>query len=292
MGQFLNLHESPELFRQALGFTAAQSGFAQRLIEKDYFCSLVLADFEPLFEHDLVFKGGTSLSKVHTDFYRLSEDLDFAFSIPTDARRSGRRKAVAPVKLHLAGISDRLPVILAKEQLRGHDDSRQYNATLTYESLVTGEHEALKIQFAVREPVIDTPISCIGRTLLAKPLPQTADGQGPKLKALSLRETYAEKLRAAFTRTPPAIRDIYDIDDAMQKNRLDFRAAGFLELIRKKLAVPRNSPVDLGDAWKSVLRIQRNSTELKAVLRHSDFEAFDLERAFAHIESIKARLQI
>ena len=37
------------IFAQALSFTEAQSGFAQRLIEKDYYCSLILADFEPLF---------------------------------------------------------------------------------------------------------------------------------------------------------------------------------------------------------------------------------------------------
>ena len=68
MGQVLQLHESPDEFRQALSFTEAQSGFAQRLIEKDYYCSLLLADFEPLFAGGLVFKGGTSLSKVHADF--------------------------------------------------------------------------------------------------------------------------------------------------------------------------------------------------------------------------------
>ena len=86
MGQFLQLHETADAFRQALSFTEAESGFAQRLIEKDYYSSLILADFGPLFANGLVFKGGTSLSKVYASFYRLSEDLDFAISIPATVR--------------------------------------------------------------------------------------------------------------------------------------------------------------------------------------------------------------
>jgi predicted nucleotidyltransferase component of viral defense system len=111
MGRFFQLHETPDAFRQALSFTEAESGFAKRLIEKDYYCSLILADFEPLFANGLVFKGGTSLSKVHAGFYRLSEDLDFTISIPTTVRRPGRRRAVAPIKNHLEKVTERLPAV-------------------------------------------------------------------------------------------------------------------------------------------------------------------------------------
>ncbi len=38
----IRCHEDPALFVEALNFTAADTGFAARLIEKDYFCSLVL----------------------------------------------------------------------------------------------------------------------------------------------------------------------------------------------------------------------------------------------------------
>jgi hypothetical protein len=34
--------EDTDLLRAAITFTAAQSGFAARLLEKDYFCSVVL----------------------------------------------------------------------------------------------------------------------------------------------------------------------------------------------------------------------------------------------------------
>ena len=73
----------PELFREALGYTEASTGFQASMIEKDYYCSLIL---DRLFDADtdLVFKGGTCLSKVYTDFYRMSEDLDFVLPVPVE----------------------------------------------------------------------------------------------------------------------------------------------------------------------------------------------------------------
>ena len=56
-----------------------------RLIEKDYFCTVLLLDH---LCHgggeDLVFKGGTCLTKVHSELYRLSEDLDYTIPVPVE----------------------------------------------------------------------------------------------------------------------------------------------------------------------------------------------------------------
>jgi hypothetical protein len=38
----LEIHADAALFREALGFTAAETEFIPRLIEKDYFCTFVL----------------------------------------------------------------------------------------------------------------------------------------------------------------------------------------------------------------------------------------------------------
>ena len=89
------LHEDVAFLGKALRFTAAETGFISRLIEKDYFCTLVL---QYLCESDvtLIFKGGTCLAKVHAGFYRLSEDLDFSISMSTEIgaldSRSGRKR--------------------------------------------------------------------------------------------------------------------------------------------------------------------------------------------------------
>ena len=66
----LRAHLDEAAFVEAARFTAAKTGFDPRLVEKDYFCTLLLAELSG--PDGLVFKGGTCLAKVHADFYRLS----------------------------------------------------------------------------------------------------------------------------------------------------------------------------------------------------------------------------
>jgi hypothetical protein len=40
----INYHQDAELFRDAIRFTASETGFSERLVEKDYFCTVALAD--------------------------------------------------------------------------------------------------------------------------------------------------------------------------------------------------------------------------------------------------------
>jgi len=288
MGRFLRLHEDPDDFRRALSFSEAEYGFTQRLIEKDYYCSLILADFEPLFSRGLVFKGGTCLSKVHADFYRLSEDLDFAISVSTAARPRDRREARLPVKDHLEHIAERVPAVSVYHPPQGHDGNRQYNAVLQYESAVTGEPGTVEVQVSVREPVVEPTILSAGRTLLRHP--EELPDARLSLRVLSLRETYAEKARAALTRDPPAIRDIFDIDDAVRKRRLDLSEPAFIALVHQKLAVTRIAAIDDGPGRRKLLE-DHVERRLKPVLRASDYAAFDVECALAEVERLAALIR-
>lgn len=101
-------HEDLSLFREAVNFTTAETAFASRLIEKDYFCTLLLAYLAAI-DDRLVFKGGTCLAKVHADFYRLSEDLDFVVPLPVDAPRAERSKQAKPLKEAVEKLPKRLP---------------------------------------------------------------------------------------------------------------------------------------------------------------------------------------
>lgn len=56
-------HDDAELFRDAVSFTESETGFSGRLIEKDYFCSVVLRDLSVARPAELAFKGGTE--KIH-----------------------------------------------------------------------------------------------------------------------------------------------------------------------------------------------------------------------------------
>lgn len=65
------LHQDEALFREALSFSERETSFAARLIEKDYFCTVLLEYLSSQTETEGVFKGGTCLAKVHAGFYRL-----------------------------------------------------------------------------------------------------------------------------------------------------------------------------------------------------------------------------
>lgn len=62
-----------ELFRQ----TAAQRGMTEQIVEKDFWVCWVLKQlFESSLKDRIIFKGGTSLSKVYGLIERFSEDID------------------------------------------------------------------------------------------------------------------------------------------------------------------------------------------------------------------------
>ena len=69
-GAGFDIHEDPDLFAEAINFTSATTGFAARLIEKDYFASVLLRHL-CRGSADLVFKGGTCLSKVYWECHFL-----------------------------------------------------------------------------------------------------------------------------------------------------------------------------------------------------------------------------
>ena len=272
-------HEDADLFRDALSFTQSETGFSARLVEKDYYCSLLLEDLLEAWMPDLAFRGGTSLSKVHGDFYRLSEDLDFGISTPVDAPRSQRSKRVAALKKHLAGLPKRMPCFQIVNPLRGYNNSTQYNVRVSYRSLLTGQDDFVKVEISVREPIIEPTEEIPARTLLKDPFRHVPVLDSIPVAALSCREAYAEKLRAALTRRDPAIRDFYDVDHAFRTRRIRPRDGRLIDLVRQKLATPGNEPIDVSEEKLEGLRKQVD-IRLKPVLRERDLEKFDLDHAF------------
>jgi len=77
---FLRL--SPDDRREALAVAAAASGRPPHLLEKDVWVVWTLATlFAAPFATQLVFKGGTSLSKAYGVIRRFSEDVDITYDI-------------------------------------------------------------------------------------------------------------------------------------------------------------------------------------------------------------------
>ena len=279
----LSIHEDEALFREAIRYTSAKTGMSELLVEKDYFCSILLSYFQNA-TTPIVFKGGTSISKIYSDFYRMSEDLDFAISTRIDAKRSERSNTIAPFKNLIATLPSKIPIFSLEQKLTGYNASTQYIAYLIYNSIM-GNSGRIKVEVSLREEMLTKPLIKSARTLMIDPF--VGQPLVPEIEVMTMTfdEIYAEKFRAALTRREVAIRDFFDIYYAVFHSMLDYKAPGFIKLVSKKLDVPDNQPIDVSEQRKNELKVQSES-QLRPVLRKVDYEIFDLDKAFDIVQSM------
>ena len=121
--------------------------------------------------------------------------------------------------------------------------------------------------------------------------PSCSGKQSASLPCISRAEAFAEKFRAALTRREVAIRDFYDIDYGVTRLGLRPTDSEMVKLVREKIAIPGNDPVNVSDLRMSSLRGQL-TTRLRPVLRQSDFDKFDLDRAISTVLQISEALAV
>jgi len=95
----MRLHEDPRTFRQAIQATADRMNLPAIYVEKDYWVTYTLFI---IFHHDIgkdvVFKGGTALSKCYQLIERFSEDIDLVVlrhEGETDSKLKSKLKEVS-----------------------------------------------------------------------------------------------------------------------------------------------------------------------------------------------------
>jgi len=283
--RFTYPHDTDEdIFRESLSYSEGVTGFTASLIEKDYYCSLIL---HHVFDREtpLVFKGGTCLSKVYADFYRLSEDLDLVIPVSVETPRNQRRSEMDRIKRIFDELPAVVPGIVVSQAFRGHNESRQYIGYLEYPSAVMDKQERVKIEIGVREPLLLPSLTRETHTIVVNPFSGRSLLPVFPVQAMGMKEAYAEKVRAALTRTEPAIRDLFDLFYAVRKMKLDLDAPDFLNMVKKKLDVPGNSPVDISLEYQRELGRQLEG-QLRPVLRPADFDSFKMDEAFELIGRI------
>ncbi len=93
----MNLHHDREAFRELIVGAANELGIPTNVIEKDYYVTIALKVLSEKLK-DMVFKGGTSLTKCYQLLDRFSEDIDLSYTaelgVPGEARKRQLKKAV------------------------------------------------------------------------------------------------------------------------------------------------------------------------------------------------------
>jgi len=285
LSEMLQFLSEKDAFLASVEYTSGRYSFSTELIEKDYLCSLILKYLYSNEETPLVFKGGTLLAKVHANFYRLSEDLDFSISISNSSTRKQRSQKIDATKKILNAICEYLPIFKIKKAITGSDESRQYNMELNYKSLLTQKDEKILIEIGLRDELIQRPVNAFAKTLLSDPFLREDKVTPFPLACLTLKEAYSEKIRAALTRKKLAIRDFFDLDYALKNKIINFKDPLFLDLIYKKIKNEKLSDELLRKESVSVLH-EKVDGELVPTLRKKEIDNFDLEKVIRQLLKI------
>lgn len=194
------LHEDRETFKSLIDQMVVETGIAAAVIEKDYYVTMILRLLSEKLSN-VVFKGGTSLSKGFKAINRFSEDIDITFDEHIgEARRKKLKNDI------LKGISDELGMPISNWESTQSD--RDYNAYFfSYESVLGLDDDrvpaAVKLETALGSYAFPTEIVPIGsyigdyfvkrgRLDLAKQY--RLDGFEMKLQ--SIERTYIDKIFA------------------------------------------------------------------------------------------------
>lgn len=277
-----------ELFRESVSFTHQRYGFPERLIEKDYVCTIIL-EFLTAAHPDLVFKGGTCLAKIYANFYRMSEDLDFVIPMPIDAPRSARSARARKLGQVIAALPQTFPFAHVALPLRGANNSTQYNAIIGYNSAIDGRGESIKIEVSLREPLLLPHIGGEAKTLLLDPASGDRLVPTRNVRCIAKIEAFAEKFRAALSRREAAVRDFFDLDYAVRTLGLNPDDADLITLVRQKMSVTRSDRIDVSENRLSALK-QQVEPQLRSVLRAEEFAAFDLRRSIDLVVGMAAKI--
>lgn len=209
--------------REELARIARRRGFPLHVMEKDYALTWVLKAIysNERLSNYLVFKGGTCLSKVYAEEYRLSEDLDFSSEgkLGSDELKAGLRSAFAaanrlgaPSLELIEGESHENPGLLVL-QIR-------YTGPL-------GQPGRIKFELMQNEKLM----------LATESLPlkekEYSDIGDFKIRCYSFTEVLVEKTRAMMQRGKT--RDYYDVWQMMTRKELRSLAPHSIAQLRSLL---------------------------------------------------------
>lgn len=277
-----------DILEKLLPSIAHEYNFRMEILEKDYYLTIILNSLHDHLSDKLVFKGGTLLNKIHLNYHRLSEDLDFTYFGKEDlTTRSKRSAAIAPIKKQMPDFLKFLGLKSEKPEGQGFNNSTQYVFEALYPSFITGKDEKITIEVSLRQRPLDKPIDNVIRHFYKDPF--TGQNLIPenKILSLSLVEAVAEKLKAAITRKDLAIRDYYDLWHIAESG-FGFYQKHFLSLFRKKLdyeGYNGDYRHNFGLNEDSITLLKRQiETDLVPVIRIG--EIFNLEQVFERFNKI------
>lgn len=199
----MNLHENEEDFIDLIQTTASSIGISEVLVEKDYWVTIVLKRLSlSAHANDIVFKGGTSLSKAHKLIHRFSEDIDLALKPTAFTSGNSAKNKLRAIEKDLMVA----PFVENKNDAGKVTDMKIRKSAHTFPTLKVGGTYAQghqQIILEINRYTTPTPTSFLPIMSLVGEFLVTSDNQTAiseyelqpfDLEVLSLKRTFIEKI--------------------------------------------------------------------------------------------------
>jgi predicted nucleotidyltransferase component of viral defense system len=198
---------------------------SDEFVEKDLLLTFILAEFEKLdLGKELIFKGGTLLSRNYLKYHRFSEDLDFVHKDSNDLRELPRNRRERKIKIFIDYFVPELKEVANSLNLKfsiNRSDTKfcsiLHGRTVYIFRLYYSENKYIKIEINFIEKVFDKPIEISVKAITdffdSKELMFVLGLKLDNFKVLSypLKEIILEKYRAILTRNILKERDLFDL---------------------------------------------------------------------------------
>ncbi|MBD5510958.1 MAG: nucleotidyl transferase AbiEii/AbiGii toxin family protein [Lachnospiraceae bacterium] len=153
----MNLHHDEAVFAELIAGAATELQIPANIIEKDYFVTLTLRELSSRLKN-MVFKGGTSLTKCYQLLNRFSEDIDISYTaesgVPGESHKKQLKKAVVATMESLG---------FTISNLHETQSRRHYNCYRTTYPSVYDNSPLLKPELIVETYVALLPFPTISR---------------------------------------------------------------------------------------------------------------------------------
>lgn len=253
------LHENKDLFRNVIESMKEWSAFGSAVIEKDYYVTMILQLLaqKSIGLGEIVFKGGTSLSKCHKVIDRFSEDIDITFTEHLGEKR--RKKLKYDV---MKAVSEELRIPIKNwDSIQSDRDLNSYifDYDTMFESSGENLREGVKVEIALASysfPTETLQISSYVGDYLLETQPELAKQycfEPFKMKTQSLSRTFIDKVYALCDyylqgKTRRLSRHLYDLHKIFPKISFgdDFkRLAKEVKALRAKMDVCPSAKPDI-----------------------------------------------
>lgn len=232
--------------KKVIEYISSEIGIKNKiLLEKDIILQILLHDISQnnFLIDNLVFKGGTCLTKCYLGYYRFSEDLDFSWINQEEFNGKSQKEIRRLLSDKINKIGDVLTVICKKHKLEFKLDksdtkyielggSNKFTTfKIWYKSSLTDNEQFIKIQINFLELFKFKFKSIKPHTLIKDINVKDFEFLFPefshllndfKIQCYDTREIFCEKFRAILTRKGVKARDFIDIFLLYKREKIDF----------------------------------------------------------------------